>query len=414
MELDLYEPAYYTKINGSDPEIRAFLDRISSFVADKTYSSVISIVRIAPVVAPQEILDQGLWAEEIKCWPSSNDAAVFIHIPYEEYVNASMDKKKKLLLLSLFSAMERIGKRSRIDVERFINDIKIFWEEENSRRVPVVSEKCQMSPEMQRIVEKYVKYAREYEQCKLYVDDIREKQLSKKITKYNKKLIRAKDKMEVRQFIDAILASEVPAAIMWSVIVCVELKYRLPEITDRLIAYSENKEMRSLASEAETMLTQLYAITKYFAETENRQQLTEATKSNKPRVAHRQKRIKEIRNELLLALAYFSFGILIGTAGYSSKGDRFLNNIPWLTDLAKYIPIYLLIGAWIGGFYLALKFVTEKINDPKSFMYYLKELYSVLLIVVTMAAPVAFIPLIIYRFYQMFKLHDVEFDHNRS
>ena len=123
MELTIYEPAYYSKINGSDPNIKSFLDKISSFVVDKTYSPVIFEIMIAPVVAPKEILDQGLWDESAKCWPSSNDAAVFIHIPYKEYVNASVDEKKRLLLLSVFSAMERIEKKGKINMKQFKKDI---------------------------------------------------------------------------------------------------------------------------------------------------------------------------------------------------------------------------------------------------------------------------------------------------
>jgi len=112
MELTIYEPAYYSKINGSDPNIKSFLDKISSFVVDKTYSPVIFEIMIAPVVAPKEILDQGLWDESAKCWPSSNDAAVFIHIPYKEYVNASVDEKKETsFIISVFSDGEDREKR---------------------------------------------------------------------------------------------------------------------------------------------------------------------------------------------------------------------------------------------------------------------------------------------------------------
>ena len=123
MELTIYEPAYYTNIHGSDPEIKAFLEMVSSFVVNKTYSPIITDVIIAPVVAPKEIIDQGSWAESTKCWPSSNDAAIFIHIPYDEYVNASCDGKKKLLLSAAFSAMDRIKKKGKMDVNQFKEDV---------------------------------------------------------------------------------------------------------------------------------------------------------------------------------------------------------------------------------------------------------------------------------------------------
>ena len=123
MKLTVYEPAYYTKINGSDPEIKAFLEMVSSFVITRTYSPVITDVSIAPVVAPKEIIDQGLWAESTKCWPSSNDAAIFIHVPYDEYVNASCDGKKRLLLSAVFSAMDRIKKKGKRDANKFKEDV---------------------------------------------------------------------------------------------------------------------------------------------------------------------------------------------------------------------------------------------------------------------------------------------------
>lgn len=123
MELTIYEPAYYTKISGSDPEIKAFLEMVSSFVITRKYSPVITDVSIAPVVAPKEIIGQGLWAESTKCWPSSNDAAIFIHVPYDEYVNASCDGKKRLLLSAVFSAMDRIKKKGKMDANKFKEDV---------------------------------------------------------------------------------------------------------------------------------------------------------------------------------------------------------------------------------------------------------------------------------------------------
>lgn len=83
MELILFDPAYYSKEFGVDKEIRKFLDDISNYFSQKSYSKTITIIRISSPIVPKKVVDDGGWPSTIKCWPSSHDASVFNRIKYD-------------------------------------------------------------------------------------------------------------------------------------------------------------------------------------------------------------------------------------------------------------------------------------------------------------------------------------------
>ncbi|MBR4080603.1 MAG: hypothetical protein IKK21_02305 [Clostridia bacterium] len=123
MELQLYDPAYYSQTFGIDRDIHAFLAGLTDFFRDKTYSPVINVVRIGPVAAPENVLAQGLWKEFVRCWPSSGDASVSLQLDYEEYVHASPQEKKRLLAENIIRSMEQLRRKGKVDIAAFRKDV---------------------------------------------------------------------------------------------------------------------------------------------------------------------------------------------------------------------------------------------------------------------------------------------------
>ena len=112
----------------------------------------------------------------------------------------------------------------------------------------------------------------------------------------------------------------------------------------------------------------------------------------------------EIRKVLWRALIAFTIGILIAMLAFSYWGDKFLHDI--CPPALGRIPAYLLLGTFVGGMYMVIQFVGEKVykgtapNVHVSFT----TVYAVMIVL----APLAFVWLIIVRFRQLSKLRKIE------
>ena len=70
--------------------------------------------------------------------------------------------------------------------------------------------------------------------------------------------IEKNDNREVTdKIIDLIIDSEMPSAVMWITPVCAELQYRLCEIKTKLLLFSQRKDLKLCALDAERLLEQL-------------------------------------------------------------------------------------------------------------------------------------------------------------
>ena len=63
MDLNINSPMYYTNQFGVIDEIYDMCKDIRNMAKGKTYSSVINIVGITPIIAPYDILSTGLYKE---------------------------------------------------------------------------------------------------------------------------------------------------------------------------------------------------------------------------------------------------------------------------------------------------------------------------------------------------------------
>lgn len=114
----------------------------------------------------------------------------------------------------------------------------------------------------------------------------------------------------------------------------------------------------------------------------------------------------EIRKVLWRALIAFTIGILIAMLAFSYWGDKFLHDI--CPPALGRIPAYLLLGTFVGGMYMVIQFVGEKVykgtapNMHVSFT----TVYAVMIVL----APLAFVWLIIVRLRQLSKLREIEME----
>ena len=118
----------------------------------------------------------------------------------------------------------------------------------------------------------------------------------------------------------------------------------------------------------------------------------------------------EIRKVLWRALIAFTIGILIAMLAFSYWGDKFLHDI--CPPALGRIPAYLLLGTFVGGMYMVIQFVGEKVykgtapNMHVSFT----TVYAVMIVL----APLAFVWLIIVRFHQLSKLREIEMEEENN
>lgn len=118
----------------------------------------------------------------------------------------------------------------------------------------------------------------------------------------------------------------------------------------------------------------------------------------------------EIRKVLWRALIAFTIGILIAMLAFSYWGDKFLHDI--CPPALGRIPAYLLLGTFVGGMYMVIQFVGEKVykgtapNMHVSFT----TVYAVMIVL----APLAFVWLIIVRFRQLSKLRKIEMEEENN
>jgi hypothetical protein len=132
MDLQLNSPAFFSTEHGIDDEIYWFFRGITKYFIDKQYSEMINTVGLIPVVAPVEILNQGLWAEYSKIKKKSRLAIISRQTDYLEYLNSDVRGKKRLMIENILSSMKSIEKKGKFDYELFEKDLMAYLELEKN------------------------------------------------------------------------------------------------------------------------------------------------------------------------------------------------------------------------------------------------------------------------------------------
>lgn len=128
MELNINSPRYYKEIYGIDNEIYRLCQDIHIYFKDKSYSKIINIIGIIPIIAPKELLENGKYKERKYCSVVYGFADVNLFVDYEKYVGASIDEKKALIVKNVVDSVKAIKAKGKIDFNRFKEDMIHFCE----------------------------------------------------------------------------------------------------------------------------------------------------------------------------------------------------------------------------------------------------------------------------------------------
>lgn len=128
MELNINSPQYYKDIYGVDDEIYRLCQDIHVYFKNKSYSEIINIIGIIPIIAPKELLENGKYKEVKYCSVTYGFADVNLFINYDQYVQASMEEKKMLIVKNVVDSVKAIKTKGKIDFNHFKEDMKSFCE----------------------------------------------------------------------------------------------------------------------------------------------------------------------------------------------------------------------------------------------------------------------------------------------
>lgn len=123
MQLNINSPVYYTNIFGVEDEIYWFNRELAQIVKDKQYSLLIDTIGIVPIIVPKDILEKGTYKENRECKLKYRFAYISKYISYEQYVNADIDTKKKLIVKNLLDSINAIKIKCKFDYTTFKKDV---------------------------------------------------------------------------------------------------------------------------------------------------------------------------------------------------------------------------------------------------------------------------------------------------
>lgn len=125
MELNINSPAYFSSHYGIDDKVYRFCQAVHLYFKDKEYSDTLHTIGIMPVVAPQELYDQGKWKERVQMWNHNTCTSIMIHMDFDSYYHADSSEKRLQISNMIFKAIKKVKSRGRFDAEKFMEDFRI-------------------------------------------------------------------------------------------------------------------------------------------------------------------------------------------------------------------------------------------------------------------------------------------------
>lgn len=124
MDININSPAYYSSIYGVNDAVYNLCKDIRLFVKDKSYSDKVNIIGICPIVAPESEINK--WKEEVKYDFKYSMVTIWKRIDYNSFVSSGDQGKCKLMLNCILESIKHVSRKSKLDFNRFENDIIIF------------------------------------------------------------------------------------------------------------------------------------------------------------------------------------------------------------------------------------------------------------------------------------------------
>ena len=122
MNLFINSPIYYTRQYGIDDEIYKLCFYIAKNIDITKYTAAIDTLAITPIIAPKG-LDPNKLRNEMIFVRAAN---ISIPLNFEDYINADIKKKKKMIIEDIIDSAVILKKKlkSKFDLEMFINDLE--------------------------------------------------------------------------------------------------------------------------------------------------------------------------------------------------------------------------------------------------------------------------------------------------
>lgn len=122
MNLFINSPIYYTRQYGIDDEIYKLCFYIAKNIDITKYTTAIDTLAITPIIAPKG-LDPNKLRNEMIFVRAAN---ISIPLSFEDYINADIKKKKKMIIENIIDSAVILKKKlkSKFDLEMFINDLE--------------------------------------------------------------------------------------------------------------------------------------------------------------------------------------------------------------------------------------------------------------------------------------------------
>lgn len=122
MELNINSPVYFKEHYGVDDEVYRFCQKAYLFFKNKEYSDTLHTIGIVPVVAPQELCDNGLWKDSTRFLCNKQTVSIVIKMDFESYYKADSFGKVEQTKEMILTAVKRIKSKGKFDYDRFKED----------------------------------------------------------------------------------------------------------------------------------------------------------------------------------------------------------------------------------------------------------------------------------------------------
>lgn len=126
MDLNINTPAYFNQHYGIDDDVYRFCREVSTYFRDKEYSDTLHTIGIAPIAAPKELYNEGVWKESVRMISNNSCAMISIRMDFDSYYNADSEEKIILTKEMILRAVKKVKTKGKLDYDRFVKDFDDF------------------------------------------------------------------------------------------------------------------------------------------------------------------------------------------------------------------------------------------------------------------------------------------------
>ena len=125
MNLFINSPAYYTQQYGVIDDIYQLCALISHRIDITVYTHSLDTIGITPIIAPAQVLNNGMWKEVRKISLPYRMASISLVSDYDRFCNSDIVLKKLMILENIFNSLGVIKRRLKenFNFELIKNDI---------------------------------------------------------------------------------------------------------------------------------------------------------------------------------------------------------------------------------------------------------------------------------------------------